>query len=552
MPRVLLTATAHTQPGAASRPNQDAVLVREFADGCWVAAVADGVGGARAGGEAARRTLEMLADYWAARPQAWTPRRALAEFLQRINRQLYLESADAFGAPELVTTLTVAIVSGARLYGANVGDSPLLLWRKGRLLPLSRRDGDTTPGQEHVLTRAVGLSATLDPHGCECDLEPGDRVLLCTDGVAEPLGFDALQLACARGAAARSLVTGALDVARSRGDADDATALVLEVTAREETDVGEQALEVCPPLEPGRAFADGTLVRPLDAAARVWLAETGDGGRVILKFPPIEAAQDPARADGFLREAWQAARLAAPEFVRSRVPPSPRLAYYIQDYIDAPSLREVLQRGPLPVEGALALADFLVRAIQALVQRDLAHGDLKPDNLLVVQAGPAWEFRLIDLGSVGELFSVTSRAGTASYLAPERFHHAPLSERTEIFSIGVVIFEALTGRLPFGEIERYQTPRFPDSARPPSQENPAIPGWLDALVLRALSPDPARRYAHLSELAHDLRNPKSIQPFHASDAPLLERNPVRFYQLLSALLAAALVAQWWWFARPGR
>src|SRR5204863_359905 len=80
------------------------------------------------------------------------------------------------------------------------------------------------------------------------------------------------------------------------------------------------------------------------------------------------------------------------------------------------------------------------------------------------------------------LFSVSSRAGTASYLAPERFHGAPLSERTEIFAMGVTLYQALTGRLPYGEIERFQTPTF-TAPRRPSKWNPNIPPWLDAVVM---------------------------------------------------------------------
>ena len=78
---------------------------------------------------------------------------------------------------------------------------------------------------------------------------------------------------------------------------------------------------------------------------------------------------------------------------------------------------------------------------------DLVHGDVKPENVLVLRSYDAVDFRLVDFGSVTELFSITSRAGTASYLAPERFHEAPISERTEIFAIGVTLYEALTGAL---------------------------------------------------------------------------------------------------------
>ena len=127
------------------------------------------------------------------------------------------------------------------------------------------------------------------------------------------------------------------------------------------------------------------------------------------------------------------------------------------------------------------------------------------------------------------VFSTVSRAGTASYLAPERFNGAPVSERTELFSIGVTLYEALTGRLPFGEIERFQTPHF-SAAKPPSAHNPNVPPWLDSVILRACAVDPVHRFQHYSELAFDLTHPDKVSPWRVPGAPLLQANPLLFYK----------------------
>src|SRR5205814_8754835 len=135
----------------------------------------------------------------------------------------------------------------------------------------------------------------------------------------------------------------------------------------------------------------------------------------------------------------------------------------------------------------------------------------------------------LDFGSIAQISSATTRAGTPSYLAPERFHEAPISERTEIFAIGVTLFEALTGEFPYGEIERFQTPHFL-SVKRPGALNPNLPAWLDSVLLRALSPDPARRQQNLSELHFELDHPEKVEPFHHHDATWIERNPLRFYK----------------------
>jgi serine/threonine protein kinase len=140
------------------------------------------------------------------------------------------------------------------------------------------------------------------------------------------------------------------------------------------------------------------------------------------------------------------------------------------------------------------------------------------------------EFKLIDFGSVTEVFSVTSRAGTPSYLAPERFHAAPISERTEVFALGVTLFEALTGRFPYGEVEPFQTPVFREPLRP-GKLNAHLPPWLEAVLLRAVAADPEARYQSYSEMKFDLENPHQVRPFYRKGTPLLERNPVLFYKI---------------------
>src|SRR4030095_1344047 len=114
---------------------------------------------------------------------------------------------------------------------------------------------------------------------------------------------------------------------------------------------------------------------------------------------------------------------------------------YAMEFVDAVSLREVLKKGRLSVEDTRELGTFLLRVGQFLLGHDLAHGDIKPENILVVRSAEGTKFRMLDLGSAAELFSVTSRAGTPSYLAPERFRGSAISECTGVFSIGGTLYE---------------------------------------------------------------------------------------------------------------
>jgi serine/threonine protein kinase len=199
------------------------------------------------------------------------------------------------------------------------------------------------------------------------------------------------------------------------------------------------------------------------------------------------------------------------------------------EFVEAPSLKTLLASRRLSVDEAVDLGRFLLEASAHLLRLDLVHGDIKPENILVVSHYDRLRFKLIDLGSATEIFSVNSRAGTASYLAPERFHHTPISERTEVFAIGVTLYQAITGAFPYGEIERFQTPVF-SHAKAPAKLNPNLPLWLESFILRAIAVDPDRRYRHYSEMTFDLANPAKVEPFFQGQTSVFERHPLLFYK----------------------
>ena len=536
-----LHRSAHGSPRDPTRPSDDAFRIEERGESV-IALLADGLGSSQEGGTAARRAVEMFADYYLTRPQAWSPRRALREFAHQINRLFFQESQQRHGSAELLCTLSVTAIEGDRLYGLNVGDSPVYLWRRGQLTRLTEQHSLAADGLEHVLTRAIGLEATLAPHCFESSIEPGDIVMLCSDGISTVLSVEQLTDLLARRTSARGLVNAVSNITADKPElCDDATAIVLDIVEPGwRVESGRRPVEVLPALRAGQQIDGYKLDRSLQEGDRVWLATAPDGARHVLKFPPIDAIEDETRRDAFVREMWNATRIHSPDFVRAFMPSSTgALRFYAMDYVEAPTLRAALIAAPLSVEETLLLARTLLRAGQFLLTHDLAHGDLKPDNILVLRdpAGAGGvRFLLLDLGSAAEIFSVTSRAGTPSYLAPERFRGAPLAERTELYAIGVILYEVLTRAYPYGEIERFQTPRFEQTPRRPTKLNPAVPPWLESGILRAIDPDPLQRYQNFSELLYAIDHPAEVSAYHRKGVPLLERNPLLVYKLLCLLL----------------
>src|SRR5215831_11154730 len=181
-----VNATSFGLPHGKNEESHDAFAVKAW-DETVLAVLADGAGSSRAAREASERAVRSFVNHYETRPRSWTPPKALAEFTRLINRTLHQDSIARFGEPELVTTLSVAVVEGDRLYGMNVGDSRVYLARNGRLEQLSQDHAGGRVGLHHVLDRAVGLEADVEPHLFEMDVKDGDVALLCSDGVSNVL-----------------------------------------------------------------------------------------------------------------------------------------------------------------------------------------------------------------------------------------------------------------------------------------------------------------------------------------------------------------------------
>jgi serine/threonine protein phosphatase PrpC len=542
MPRLRVHATTCVRAKSDSAPSDDACEARLLEDGTFLAVVADGLGSAKCAAEAATKTCSVFLNNFRHRPRAWSLTKALEEITRHLNRQLYQEGLIRFEAPEFSTTVAVAALEGDRLRVLNLGDSRIYRLRQGRLQLLTMDHRDSR--QTHVLTQALGLAEMISPHTVDIDVTAGDLILLCTDGLSDLLDEPTLTKLLVQSTGARGLVAVAREIATPE-TLDDITAVVLEVleTGSSQSDAAG-ALSIPEKLSAG-AIVDGfTLRHRFRLSDRIWLAARA-GKTYVLKFAPAEARSNETALTNFIREIWHATSLQAEFFPNAFVPAGATARYYAMEYLRAPTLRQWLDKHGALTADAVALARFILAAEQFLLRHDFVHGDLKPENILVLGETGALAFRLIDLGNVAEIFSVSTRAGTPSYLAPERFSNAAISETTEVFALGVTLYEAVAKQLPYGQIEPFQTPAF-RRAKKPTGLNPNLPGWFEAILLRAIAINPKDRYANYSEMLFDLENPAQVQSFRAGGAPLLERNPelvIRIMLIASLVLNLLLFAK---------
>ncbi len=504
-------------------------------DNITVAVVCDGVGSATAGAEAAKRTATFLVNSLKNRPRSWSMQKSIEHFISNINNILYKESMDDYDRVELVTTLTLVVIEGDRLFGANVGDSRIYLLRDGKLNQLSNDHSMDEEGFENVLTSAIGLEDKVKPYYFENNLQPNDKILLCSDGLHNELSDD--EITTGMQTSAPFLVR---KVSKKYNDnlPDDTTAVLLKINELDpRLEYKNANLETKDDYKSGEVIDGFKLIKPLVQNRRTWLA-TKRGQKYVLKFAPLGAKDDEVILDLYVKEVWNAKRLKAGFFPKTAIPKKRTHRYYVMKYIEGIELKEYIKSKPLSIDLAIDLAKFLLKMEQFLARKGLVHADIKPENIIVIDRKGKKAFKMVDFGSVTEIYSEISRAGTPSYLAPERFNQAPITEQTEVFAIGVTLYEALTTKLPYGEIEPFQTPHF-KQAKNPNKLNQKIPKWLDSIIMRAIEIDPKRRYHHYSEMLYELNNPSKVEPYYNSNQNIVERNPILICKV--ALIASLLI-----------
>jgi eukaryotic-like serine/threonine-protein kinase len=255
------------------------------------------------------------------------------------------------------------------------------------------------------------------------------------------------------------------------------------------------------------------IVRKLGTGgmANVYLAEDEVlGRRVAIKILNDRHAGDDQFVERFRREAKNAASLSHPNIVSIYDRGEAEGTYYIaMEYLDGRSLKElIVARGPAPVNVAIDYARQILAAIRFAHRHGIVHRDIKPHNVLVDAEG---RLKVTDFGiaraGTSQMTEAGSIIGTAQYLSPEQAKGAPVDQTSDLYSVGVVLYELLTGVVPFSgdtpvEIAMKHLSSTPER---PSALRAEIPRDLDMIVLRALAKDPADRYQSAEEMDADLK-----------------------------------------------
>ncbi len=528
------------------------------------AVVADGMSGADAGRQASRACVQgFLSDYFST-PESWSVKTSGQKILTALNHWLYGTGQREYGSHKgMVTTVSALVLKSNTAHLFHVGDTRIYRLRDDELEQLTTDHRIDMGEDKTYLSRAMGIDIHLEIDYRTVTVEAGDIFVLLTDGVHEFLPDSAIRRTVLEHrddpeTAAQKLV----EQAEANHSNDNLTALVLRVDRlpqENETEFYQKLTELPfpPPLEPGMVLDGYRILRHLFANKRteVYLVQdTESGEKWVLKAPSINYEDDPEYIHQFLHEEWVGRRINNPHVMKVVESPRKRTAlYYLAEHIEGRTLRQWMDDEPRPsLNQVRDMIEQIARGLRAFHRLEMIHQDLKPENILVDEHGT---LKIIDFGStkiagIEEIYvplDTNNLLGTINYTAPEYHIGQPPSNRSDIFSLGVIAYELLTGRLPYGKdltARNLKRVRY----QPIKRFNPEIPIWVDRAIEKAVSINPENRFGKLSEFTHALRHPDP-RLAGTEHVPLLERHPVRVWQTISALLLILNIWLLWLLSR---
>jgi serine/threonine protein phosphatase PrpC len=530
-----------------------------------IAAIADGVSSAGRGAEAAQTSvMGLLADFFDT-PATWETTVALDRLIAAQNTWLVGQNRQREGlgptAGAALTTLSALVLQGQGYTVAHVGDTRVWRVTGGEIQLLSHDHAFNQPDQRSRLTRAVGLDEVLHVDYQQGEVCIGDCFVLTSDGVHGVLRPRQIGSLAAQGdsqQASDALVAAAL----AAGTRDNATALVIRVLGLDAARLEDETARTrqLPPLARKRVgdVVDGYTITALVADTGVHRLYQARDNRsqelVAIKTLHESRAGDAEERAMLAHEAWLSLRVTerdARGFVRGRAASGATALYTVFDWHSGQTLEQMLAAYRVfGVAEVVAAAAEIVRALGRLHRQGVIHRDVKPGNL---HLGDDGQWRLLDLGvALSGREGAAARelhAGTPSYINPEQWEGAPADARSDLFALGVTLYRWLTGRLPYGEVEPYQSGRYRRDPQALSRIRPDVPIWLDHLVRRAIALDPRARFETAEEMRLALERGASRPVSAPAATPLVARDPAALWKIALgiSLLFNLLLVFWLMF-----
>ena len=526
-------------------------------------ALADGISSSDVSQEAAQAAVTAFLEDYYCTSDAWSVKTSAEHVLVATNSWLYTQTQQSQHRYNrergYVCTFSGIIIKSRTAHLFHVGDARIYRLRGAALEQLTEDHRVRVSSTQSYLARAMGMDRKVEVDYQAMPLEEGELLVLATDGVYE--FTDAACVAAAIEGCAGNLDQAAkaiVEEALKRGSGDNLTIQIIridELPSPESNEMYRQISELpFPPELDARMDFDGyKIIREIKGSARshIYLAVDSESGeKVVIKTPSVDLQASPAYLERFLMEEWIAKRINSPHVLKPCSQTRKRhYIYVVTEYIEGQTLAQWMIDNPKPdLPSVRGLIEQIAKGLQAFHRLEMVYQDLKPDNIMIDSTGTV---KIIDFGAtrvagvmeIATPIEQINLLGSAAYAAPEYFLGENGSSRSDIFSLGVIAYQMLAGKLPYGvEVAKSRTKAAQRKLAYQTvlNEEREIPAWIDDAIRKAVEPNPFERYEVLSEFVYDLHHPNH-EFLNKTKPPLIERNPVIFWKSVSFVLFLALV-----------
>ena len=515
-------------------------------------AIADGMGSCEFAAEASEQCVKSFLNDYYSTPETWSVKHSGGKVLTAINSWL-LSQAKNDTAHSMVTTFSAMVLKSTTAHLFHVGDSRIYRLREGDFECLTNDHRINVSRGESYLSRAMGIDHLLDIDFRIVTIQQGDIFLMTTDGVHDYLSSKQIKALLQEGssdfdALAQTIVDRSLE-AKSH---DNVTAQLVRIDSIPSQDANEifsqlGRLPFPPHLGPGMTMDGYEIHKEIHASPTSQLYRVIDkesGEELVMKTPSVNFEDDPAYIERFYMEEWVGKRINSPLVVKICDSGRKRnFLYFVMEKVEGLTLRDWMANNPDPdLDDVIELAEKVIAGIRVFHRLEMLHRDLKPENIMITANQ---RIKIIDFGSVKiagiqEIATPVERVdllGTKNYTAAEYLLGIAGDNRSDLFSIAVMVYEMMTGHLPYGDqLKRDINWRALNKINYQSsiKYNPMIPLWMDGAIEKATKLDVKSRYETFSEFLFDLKNPNPM--FMNLSVPLIEKDPGTLWKVLAIVL----------------
>ncbi|ABL02426.1 serine/threonine protein kinase [Candidatus Ruthia magnifica str. Cm (Calyptogena magnifica)] len=512
-----------------------------------VGAIADGVSACERAKEASGCCVKgFLSDYYST-PESWSVEHSAGQVISALNNWLYSQSMRFGEISSMLCTLSVVIIKSNIAHIFHVGDSRIYRYRKGVLIQLTKDHILSLNKEKTYLTRAMGFDLSINVDYQTFNLELGDQFLMTTDGVHDYLQHTLLETLMNKASSVDKIVERAI----KQDSQDNASAMIITIKQLPKKNLDEVFDEltqkpVPPELTKGMKI-NGFEIKSLiisSAKMQLYLAKDISTEQLVaLKTPSINFEDEPEYLQHFMYEKWVGQRVQSPNVVKIyNSHKKANFLAYAMVYVKGQTLRAWMDKNKhSDIEVVVGFVKQIIQGLRAFHRQEMLHCDLKPENIMIDEIG---QIKIIDFGSariagVAELvnpINFIGNQGTQGYTAPEVILNESVSQASDQFSLGVIVYEMFSSHLPY-QNKLDKSLSFKKLSKliyePVLIYNPNLPVWIDGAIRKACCLDYAERYETLSEFLYDLEHPNSV--FLSPQKNKQPKLKLTKYRLLSVL-----------------